>query len=107
MITHSAYVKMWDSIRNKLKKSYIKHSGDRMPDWGRVGFEDLTAHIFRLNYCTRLCYARAEGHNLTTKKIAALLGDSEKMVLDVYSHIMEEKERPMEAIESVLSLKAK
>lgn len=49
----------------------------------------------------------AEGHNLTTKKIAALLGDSEKMVLDVYSHIMEEKEKPMEAIESVLSLKAK
>ncbi len=48
-----------------------------------------------------------EGHNLTTKKIAALLGDSEKMVLDVYSHIMNEKEKPMEAIEAVLSLKAK
>ena len=98
LITHSAYVKMLDSIRNKLKKSYIEHSGVRMPDWGHVGFEDLTAHIFRHNYCTRLCYAMAEGHNLTTKKIAALLGDSEKMVLDVYSHIMEEKERPIISI---------
>ncbi len=107
LITHSSYVKMWDSIRNKLKKAYIEHSGSRMPYWASVGFEDLTAHIFRHNYCTRLCYAMTEGHNLTTKKIAALLGDSEKMVLDVYSHIMNEKEKPMEAIEAVLSLKAK
>lgn len=107
LMTHSAYVKMWSSIKNTLKQAYLSHSGVKMPNWSVVGFEDLTAHIFRHNYCTKLCYAMLEGHTLTTKKIAALLGDDERMVLNVYSHIIESKEKPLEAIESVLTLKAK
>ena len=106
LMTHSAYVKMWSSIKNTLKQAYQSHSGVKMPNWSIVGFEDLTAHIFRHNYCTQLCYAMLEGHTLTTKKIAALLGDDERMVLNVYSHIIESKEKPLEAIESVLTLKA-
>jgi hypothetical protein len=30
--------------------------------------------------------------NISFKKIAALMGDTKKMVIEVYNHIMEEKE---------------
>lgn len=36
----------------------------------------------------KLCYLVPE---ISTKKIAKLLGDNEKMVLEVYSHIVEER----------------
>lgn len=99
-MTKSSYVKMWDSIRGKLKDAYIaqeqagKVPGDlREPvNWLAVGFEDLTAHTFRHNYCTSLCYKMVQSGNISFKKIAALMGDTEKMVIEVYNHIMEEKE---------------
>ena len=50
---------------------------------------DMTAHMCRHNYCTRLCY---EIPKISTKKIAELMGDTEQMVLKVYSHILDEKE---------------
>ena len=49
----------------------------------------MTAHMCRHNYCTRLCY---EIPKISTKKIAELMGDTELMVLKVYSHILDEKE---------------
>lgn len=63
-----------------------------------------TPHNFRHNYCTMLCYQAARERNITTKKIAELLGDTEDMVLKVYSHIIEERENVTEALENALSL---
>ncbi len=57
--------------------------------------QGLTAHIFRHDYCTQLCY---QVPRISTKMIAKMLGDTEKMVLDVYSHIDEEKEDVIGAI---------
>jgi integrase len=60
--------------------------------------EGLTAHIFRHNYCTELCYKIPM---ISTKMIARLLGDREDMVLNVYSHIMEEKEDPVSVLNDI------
>ena len=49
----------------------------------------LTSHVFRHNYCTNLCYQIPK---ISIKRIAQLLGDSEKMVIEVYNHIIMEKE---------------
>ena len=62
---------------------------------------DLTAHIFRHNYCTNLCYRVPE---ISIKKIAQLMGDTEKMVLNVYNHIIEEKEDPASVINDILAM---
>lgn len=79
---------MWKSIRAKIEALDPTSKG-------------LTAHIFRHNYCTRLCY---QVPTLSTKMIAKLLGDSEKMVLDIYSHILEEKEDAQTAVSNEFSL---
>ena len=62
---------------------------------------DLTAHIFQHNYCTNLCYRVPE---ISIKKIAQLMGDTEKMVLNVYNHIIEEKEDPASVINDILAM---
>lgn len=61
----------------------------------------LTAHIFRHNYCTNLCYKVPE---ISIKKITQLMGDTEKMVMDVYNHVIDEKEYVFGAIESALAI---
>ena len=61
----------------------------------------LTAHIFRHNYCSELCYQIPA---ISTKKIAQLLGDTEKMVIEVYSHILEEKEDAQTVVETAIAL---
>lgn len=91
LITKSSYRKMWESIINKLNAA----AG------GTESFPvitDLTAHIFRHNYCTELCYKIPA---ISIKKIAYLMGDTEKMVLEVYNHIQEEKENPADVLEEV------
>lgn len=93
-ITLSGYRRMWESI---IEKMNIAAGGN---DELQV-ITGLTAHVFRHNYCTQLCYQIPK---ISTKKIAQLMGDSEKMVLDVYSHILEEKEAPKEAIEDAVGL---
>lgn len=60
-----------------------------------------TAHIFRHNYCTNLCYHVPE---ISIKKIAQLTEDTEKMVMDVYNHIIEEKEGPAGVINDILAV---
>lgn len=62
----------------------------------------LSLHQFRHNYCTALCYQAVKEGNITPKKIAELLGDREEMVMNVYSHIVEEREKVQDAIESAL-----
>ncbi len=93
LITHSSYVKMWASIERKMNRA--AGGTDAFP-----AITGLTAHIFRHNYCTNL-YKVPE---ISIKKIAQLMGDSEKMVLDVYNHIMEEKEDPAAVVDSILAI---
>lgn len=86
-VTKSSYDKMWKRIIKAMQA---------VSDEQIVG---LTAHIFRHNYCTMLCYQIPE---ISIKHIAKLMGDSEKMVLDVYNHIVIEKEDATAAIDRAL-----
>lgn len=94
LITHSSYVKMWSSIVRKINQA--AGGTDAFPV-----INGLTAHIFRHNYCTNLCYHVPE---ISIKKIAQLMGDTEKMVMDVYNHIIEEKEDPAGVINDILAV---
>jgi integrase len=94
LVTHSSYVKMWASIRRKM--NHAAGGTDAFP-----AITGLTAHTFRHNYCTNLCYKVPE---ISIKKIAQLMGDSERMVMDVYNHIMEEREDPAAVINSILAI---
>jgi len=84
IMTKSSYVKLWAGIQQKMNSP------------------DLTAHIFRHNYCTNLCY---QIPTVSIKKIAELLGDHEKMVIEVYNHIILEKEDAEKAVELALSIR--
>ena len=109
-MTKSAYRRMWDSIRAKLKAAYLQSLNASDDDyreavnWDVVGFDSLTAHVFRHNYCTSLCYQMVEGKNISFKKIAELLGDTEKMVMEVYSHVLSEREDAAGAVEEALEV---
>lgn len=94
LMTKSAYRRMWGSILDKINRA----AGGT--DELRVIF-GLTAHIFRHNYCTNLCYQIPA---ISTKKIAELLGDTEEMVIKVYSHIMEEKEDVQTVVQDAIVL---
>ena len=94
LITKSSYVKMWKRIVSKIN----------LAAGGSESFPvvtDLTAHIFRHNYCSNLCY---QVPSISIKKIAQLMGDTEKVVLDVYNHIIEEKENVIDVVEAALAL---
>lgn len=88
MMTAIGYRRMWESIICSMN---IALGYDPQQKKKRIEkpIQGLTAHAFRHNYCTELCYKVPA---ISTKMIAKLLGDTEKMVLDVYSHIMENKE---------------
>lgn len=88
-ITKSSYDKTWARI---IRTMQLK-SNEPI-----VG---LTAHIFRHNYCTALCY---QVPNISLAKIAELMGDTIEMVIKVYNHIMAEKEKPAEVVTSALAL---
>lgn len=93
-MTHSAYVKMWASIIRKM--NHAAGGSDMFPV-----INNLTAHIFRHNYCTNLCYKVPQ---ISTKKIAQLMGDTERMVLNVYSHIIDEKEDVNAVVNDILAV---
>ena len=94
LITHSSYVKMWKSIQKKI--NYAAGGTDAFP-----AVQGLTAHIFRHNYCSNLCY---QVPAISIKKIAQLMGDTEKMILNVYNHIIDEKEDAASVINDVLAV---
>lgn len=62
----------------------------------------LTAHVFRHNYCTNLCY---QIPTISIKKIATLLGDTDKMVMEVYNHIIMEKEDASIAVNNAMKMR--
>lgn len=86
-MTKSSYRKMWERILKGLNAAGANANG-------------LSAHVFRHNYCTNLCYQIPA---VSIKKIAELLGDTEKMVIEVYNHIILEKEDAAAAVENALS----
>ena len=94
MMTKSSYDKMWASI---IRKMNLAAGGTEDL---QIIF-DLTAHVFRHNYCSNLCY---QIPNISIKKIAALMGDTEKMVIEVYNHIIDELENPEDVVESAVAL---
>lgn len=87
-VSKSSYDKMWARILQSLQ------SVSEEPITG------LTAHVFRHNYCTELCY---QIPTVSIKRIAQLLGDSERMVMDVYNHIILEKEDADKAVNQALN----
>lgn len=97
LMTQTSYRTMWNSIISSMNKALGYNPYQKKPKPVKP-IQGLTAHIFRHNYCTELCY---QVPIISTKKIAQLLGDTEKMVLDVYSHIKEESEDVSTAINSV------
>ena len=87
LMTKSSYDKMWRRILKDLNEAGAETN-------------DLTAHMFRHNYCTNLCYQIPA---VSIKRIAELIGDTEKMVIEVYNHILLEKEDTVSAIENALN----
>lgn len=87
-VTKSSYDKMWKRIIRKMQ------------DVTEEQITGLTAHVFRHNYCTNLCY---QIPTVSIKRIAQLLGDTEKMVLEVYNHIVLEKEDAVSAVNSAIN----
>ena len=94
-LTGTAYKSFWGSIVMSCNK-YLGYNPNAKKNKTPKQITELTAHRLRHNYCTLLCY---QVPRISTKTIAKLLGDSEKMVLEVYSHILEEKEDINGAIE--------
>ena len=78
--TKSGYYDMWHSIKDKINR-YL--GGDEHLDLT----PGLHPYIFRHDYCTRCFYA-----GISALMTAKLMGNSVKMVLEVYSHLEEENE---------------
>lgn len=87
-MTLSAFRRLWERIQRAMSASL----GEPFT---------LTSHNFRHNYCTQLCY---QIPTVSIKRIAQLLGDTERVVLKVYNHILAEKEDASGAIEKALGL---
>lgn len=88
-ITKSSLDKMWARIIKKMQTV------------SQEPIVDLTPHIFRHNYCATLCYQIPA---VSINKIAELLGDSPKMVIEVYNHEIAAKEKPAETISAAMVL---
>ena len=94
LMTQSAFRRMWEQILDALNYSAGGTKQIRV-------ISGLTPHIFRHTYCTELCY---QVPSITTKKVAQLLGDDEAMVLEIYSHIVEDKEDAPGAVQRAIVL---
>ena len=89
IMTKSAYDRMWESILCSLNMALGYDPQAKKGEAKEKKITSLTAHVFRHNYCTELCYQIPA---ISTKMIAKLLGDNERMVIDVYGHLQEERE---------------
>lgn len=94
LMTETAYKRMWESIIVSMNIA-VGYNPQAKKDRIEKPIQGLTAHIFRHNFCTQLCY---QIPTISTKKIAQLMGDTEKVVLNVYSHILDEQENVTDAI---------
>jgi integrase len=85
---------MWESIISEMNIA-CGYNPQQKKDRPEKPIQGLTAHTFRHNYCTQLCYQIPA---ISTKMVAKLMGDTEQVVLNIYSHILEEKEDVFGAI---------
>lgn len=90
LTTKSSYDKMWARIIRTMESVA-----------GKGAIVGLTAHIFRHNYCATLC---SKIPAISIKKIAELLGDSEKMVLEVYNHSLDKPKQVEDTVDEALAL---
>ena len=88
-MTKSSYDKMWRRILKALNEVSDEP------------IEELTAHVFRHNYTTELCYQIPA---LSIKHIARLIGDTEAVVMKVYAHVNLEREDAHAAINSAFNM---
>ncbi len=92
-ISKSSYIKMWHSIVKKMNTAAGGSEQHKI-------IHNLTAHIFRHNYCTMLYYS-----DISIKKACDLMGHSDtKMIMDVYAHLDEKKEKTREKINQAIAL---
>lgn len=87
-MSKSSYDKMWARVLKRMQEV----SDDQITG--------LTAHVFRHNFCTNLCYQIPK---ISIKKIAQLMGDTEAMVLKVYNHMILEKEDAEGAVNDAMN----
>lgn len=86
LMSQSSYVKFWQGIQRAL-----------LPLAPTAG--ELTAHIFRHNYATKLFYS-----GITAKKAARLMGHADTtMIMKVYAHLDESREMSAEKLTNVFS----
>ena len=98
LMTETAYKRMWESIITSMNIA-AGYNPQAKKDRIEKPIQGLTAHVFRHNYCTSLCY---QIPTISTKMIARLMGDTEKVVLNIYSHILEEQEDVTTALNTAL-----
>lgn len=82
-MTKSSYDKMWARILT------------RMQEVSDQNITDLTAHIFRHNFCSNLCY---QVPAISIDNIAKIMGDSKRVIVEIYEHTILEKENVEDAI---------
>lgn len=103
----SSYVRFWDSIVLALNFALFTdkqiETYKTLPKQLKKEFcpiKGLTAHIFRHNYATMLYYS-----GISIKKAAALMGHTDtKMIMQVYAHLDDEKERAAEKINECIKI---
>lgn len=97
LLTKSMLRRMWDNIIRKLNDALCTEKEKII---GSLHITDLTPHIFRHNYCTMLYYS-----GISQKKAVELMGHSDiKMIMNVYAHLDEQKERVQEKLDNAISL---
>lgn len=107
LMTHSSYVKFWAGIVKALNRAVMTENEweiiERLPEKMRAEnrpIHTLTAHIFRHNYATMLYYS-----GISMKKAAALMGHSNtNMIMKIYAHLDEEKEKAVEKLDENIRL---
>lgn len=93
MVTKSGFDKLWKRVVDKMNLAAGGTDAIRV-------INGLTSKIFRHNYCTMLYYS-----GISVKKAAELMGHSDtQMIMRVYAHLDEEKERTQEKIEQAIRL---
>lgn len=63
-----------------------------------TGIEDLISYSFRHNRITEVYYSAFVSGELSAKQIAKLFGNSEEMILKIYSHLREEEKEKVKGI---------
>ena len=94
LMSETGYRRMWQSIITALNVA-VGYNPCARKNCAEPPIQGLTAHIFRHNFCSELCY---QVPAISTLMIAKLLGDNETMVREVYSHILMERENVTDAL---------